>query len=242
MVFYQSLYRLHHIAAHGDSLVCAQTGEYLAVRSCKTADHSDRVAILGSAPELLGACCQIQTDLQAGTEMVMNHIIGLGHRRIAYFGPYCDGCRYLQYRTCMTRNGLGPDPELSLVLESGDVDRRIGAPRQAHGFLKKILDLKEPATAVVCASDILAMDMFQAALAREIPVPETLSIAGLDGNGGEAAVPGDFSLTAAVRPFEELFNTALNLLKNFTGENPRVLVRPGFHIGSTVANKTKTKE
>ena len=43
MVFYQSLYRLHHIAAHGDSLVCAQTGEYLAVRSGKAADHPDRV-------------------------------------------------------------------------------------------------------------------------------------------------------------------------------------------------------
>ena len=48
--------------------------------------------------------------------------------------------------------------------------------------------------------------------------------------------------TATRRKKDASMTVALNLLKDFSGENPRVLVRPGLHIGNTVANKTKTKE
>ncbi len=205
-------------------------------------DHPGRFVIIGSAPELLGVCCQVQTDVQAGVGMVMDHLIGFGHRRIAWFGPDGDGDRRFQYRACLVRSGIAPDDELSFGAAAGEDGRDMSSPQAAHRFLRRILEREDPATAVVCASNLLAVNLLHAALAREIPVPETLSIAGLYGIYEDVANLGEVSLTAAVRPFEELFNTALNLLKDFSGENPRVLVRPGFHIGNTVANKTKTKE
>ena len=106
------------------------------------------------------------------------------------------------YHAALAAAGLMPDPEL--VIESNfDVD----GGRAAAAAL---LELAEPPTAIFAFNDQLAIGAMQTALARNLRVPEDLSIVGFDDTAeAELVTP---ALTTVRQPLAEMGRMGVSLL------------------------------
>jgi DNA-binding LacI/PurR family transcriptional regulator len=112
----------------------------------------------------------------AGSREAANHLIGLGHRRIAYlgdqFGYQSDTERFQGYREALDAAGLPFHPEL--------VVRGDGKPEEAKRAMEELLVLPEPPTAVFCYNDMTALGALRSIHMRGRRVPEDISVVGFD--------------------------------------------------------------
>ncbi|HEV7657436.1 MAG TPA: LacI family DNA-binding transcriptional regulator [Mycobacteriales bacterium] len=104
------------------------------------------------------------------------HLLELGHRRIAYLGgpvaAACNQARMQGYRGAMETAGV---PVPGGYVRHGRFHHRDGVTEGAS-----LLDLPEPPTAIFAGSDETAVGVIEAARARGLRVPEDLSIVGFD--------------------------------------------------------------
>ncbi len=139
------------------------------------------------------------------------HLLSLGHRRIAYLGgPATAGCnqaRLQGFRGAMERGGA-PVPEQ--YVRCRDFLYGDGLAGGAD-----LLDLPEPPTAVFAGSDEVALGVIEAARGRGLRVPEDLSVVGFDDT--QAARLASPQLTTVRQPLHEMgaraLRTALRLVK-----------------------------
>jgi len=112
----------------------------------------------------------------AGGVAATEHLIGLGHRRIAVITgvPFllCSQERLEGHRAAMARAGLPVDEAL---VQQGDFTGD-GGQRAAAA----LLDLPEPPTAVFAGSDLTASGVYQEVRRRGLRVPDDLSVVGFD--------------------------------------------------------------
>lgn len=112
----------------------------------------------------------------AGSREAANHLIGLGHRRIAYlgdqFGYQSDAERLAGYRQALDEARIPFLPEL---LVRGD-----GKPEEAMRAMAELLALPEPPTAVCCYNDMSALGAMRAIHLQGKRVPEDISLVGFD--------------------------------------------------------------
>lgn len=112
----------------------------------------------------------------AGSLEATNHLIGLGHRRIAYlgdqFGYQSDTERLAGYRQALEDAGLPLVPEL--------VVRGDGKPEEAMRAMETLLSLPHPPTAVCCYNDMSALGAMRAIHLGGLRVPEDISVVGFD--------------------------------------------------------------
>ena len=139
----------------------------------------------------------------AGGRAATEHLIGLGHRRIAHLaGPAdadCSQARLHGYLAALMAAGLRADPRLVV---DGLFDHRTGVEG-----LGRLLALDEPPTAVFCGNDVIALGVLEEARRRGLRVPADLSVVGFDGTDlTEHAHP---RLTSVAQPLREMGLTAL---------------------------------
>jgi len=119
--------------------------------------------------------CVIVDDVGGGT-IATEHLIKLGHRRIAHIaGPLkVRGSinRLEGYKLALKKHQIEYKEEL---VEEGDF--RINGGYQA---MKKFLKLVEPPTAIFAANDLLALGAMQAIQKKKYHVPKDFSIIGFD--------------------------------------------------------------
>jgi LacI family transcriptional regulator len=112
----------------------------------------------------------------AGGLAATDHLLGLGHRRIAAItGPadyLCSRARVDGYRSALERAGAGFDETL---VRNGDFHHEGG-----FHFGGELLDLTEPPTAIFAGSDQQALGVYEAARQRGLRIPEDLSVVGFD--------------------------------------------------------------
>lgn len=112
----------------------------------------------------------------AGARTAADHLLALGHRRIAWIGgpeaSYPARDRYYGYQAALDAAGLETDPELVRI---GPFDVAAGA-RHA----RDLLALPHPPTAIMAADDELAVGVLAAARELGVRVPEQLSVTGFD--------------------------------------------------------------
>jgi LacI family transcriptional regulator len=151
--------------------------------------------------------CSVAVDDVLGGRLAAEHLVGLGHRRIAYVGgpmaiaQVADrhaGASAVVERTAGAR------------LRIFDVPTLTTAPGREAG--RRIADLPaaERPTAVFCANDLLALGVLQEMTVRGLGVPGDVSILGYDDieYAAAAAVP----LSSVAQPRERLGRTAAELL------------------------------
>ncbi len=140
-----------------------------------------------------------------------------GHRRIAHLGgPIGDVeadlradtfCAAMEEKTVMDEKG---DAEFGPIMARGNhwgsADPANRPTPEARALVDTILEAK--VTAVVCASDGLALDLWQAAMDQGLRVPQDLSITGLD-NVQEGRSKG---LTSVDTSFYRIGQTAVTAL------------------------------
>jgi DNA-binding LacI/PurR family transcriptional regulator len=111
-----------------------------------------------------------------GTRAATEHLIGLGHRRIAYLGDrggyQSDVERLAGYKEALAEARINIAAELAVEGDS--------SPEAAIGVMDALLRLKHPPTAVVCYNDMTALGAMRAVRARGLRVPEDVSVTGFD--------------------------------------------------------------
>lgn len=123
----------------------------------------------------------VDLDVAGGTRAAMDHLLGLGHRRIAHLAGDLSAeifrVRRDGYLAALRRVGVVP-PSRYVV---GVVDD--GGPfnfERAHEAMTRMLRADDPPTAVFCADDMFAVGAVKAALDLGLRVPEELSVVGFD--------------------------------------------------------------
>jgi DNA-binding LacI/PurR family transcriptional regulator len=148
-----------------------------------------------------------------GSRAATNHLIELGHRRIAYVGDrsgyQTDTERLKGYKQALAEAGIEFASELAV---HGD-----GRPEGAVAAVDGLLRLADPPTAICCYNDMTALGAMRAIRARGLRVPEDLSVAGFDDLFfAEYLEP---ALTTVRQPMRRMGELAMeNLLKLMSGE------------------------
>ncbi|MCA4134781.1 LacI family DNA-binding transcriptional regulator [Arthrobacter sp. M4] len=149
----------------------------------------------------------------AGGKAATEHLLGLGHQKIAYVGgpeaAECNQARLHGYMAALMAQGLDVKP--------GYV--QMGSFRTAHGTegLKRLLTLDERPTAVFAGSDSIAIGVLAEARRNGLNVPDDLSVVGFDSTyQAEESIP---PLTSVAQPLHEMGRAALrSLLRQLNGE------------------------
>lgn len=140
----------------------------------------------------------VDYDHGAGIKAAIAHLVGLGHRSIAYVGEghgrTTAELRLGGYRSGLREHGLAADPALFVRADNFESD----GERAVH----RLLDAGTPATAIVCMTDNIAVGAYRAVRARGLRIPEDVSIVGFD----DVPVVGDLTpgLTTIRPPFRQI--------------------------------------
>lgn len=122
------------------------------------------------------AVYSVDNDNIGAGYMATQHLLGKGHRRIAYIsGPrgifVCED-RWQGYRRALEEAGLAYAPEL---VAWGDFS-------EAHGYrsMSRLLGLPDPPTAVVAVDDLVAIGALRAAKERGVAIPQQVAVIGFN--------------------------------------------------------------
>lgn len=139
----------------------------------------------------------------AGGLTATQHLIDLGHRRIAHLGgtpgAACSQARLQGYRGAMEAAGLRVPKGFT---RDGDFTYDTGLEQGAA-----LLDASDPPTAIFAANDEMALGVLEAARTRGLRVPEDLSIVGFDDT--EVARVASPQLTTVAQPLRRMGMAAL---------------------------------
>jgi len=133
------------------------------------------VILLGQMPGTPLPFVDINAEL--GSEIAVNHLISLGHRRIALITntrrEYSSALqRESGYLKAMKKAGLDVDQEC--ILEGNFT------PSSGYDATKKLLSLPTRPTAIFIASDVVAIGALQAIKQANLSIPQEISIIGFD--------------------------------------------------------------
>jgi LacI family transcriptional regulator len=117
----------------------------------------------------------LMVDYESGIDQAVAHLAALGHRRIAFVGGP-SGLRSAERRLTAFRESLRHrlDADPVAVVEG---DFRLESGRDAA---RALLALAPPATAVVCANDMMALGVMQECRSAGVAIPGDLSLIGFD--------------------------------------------------------------
>lgn len=118
----------------------------------------------------------ITTDNQNAIQMSVKHLYELGHHKIAYIsgtlGPSIANTRLEGYKEGLKNCNL---PYVTSYLEVCDYSFDEGA-----AAMRRLLQLEEPPTGVVCTSDLAAFGAIYEIERHGLRVPEDVSVVGFD--------------------------------------------------------------
>ncbi|SFC86505.1 LacI family DNA-binding transcriptional regulator [Clostridium uliginosum] len=195
------------------------------------------VAIAGDIENFVSPV--IRTDEKKGIEMAVNHLIMLEHENIGYIGNQLLGVKH-------RFNYFKKEIEaMKLPANSKAWQNDIKKKSMITDYLMNIQKLSSPPTAIVCATDKLALQTISSAQQIGIKIPEDLSIIGFDDI--EEASEYFPSLTTIQQSVSEITATAIDQLismiqdkeKEYPKEQiiePKLIVR-----SSTSINNHKSK-
>jgi DNA-binding LacI/PurR family transcriptional regulator len=141
------------------------------------AGHAPPIGMVGGS---VPGIPTVRIDDREAALIAMRHLIGLGHRRIGYVGGSeieplnfsTPRSRRAGYQQALREAGVDLDPALETwghFTVEGGIDA-------GHA----LLGLDSAPTAIFCASDEMAWGVLRAAMERGVPIPEALSVIGID--------------------------------------------------------------
>jgi LacI family transcriptional regulator len=157
--------------------------------------------------------CWVIADDRQGAHLAVDHLVGLGHRRIAHIAGAPDisttALRRASFREALAKHGLPVDEQL--VVEGGLTE--------ATGELgmAQILAIppSERPTGIFAANDLAALGAIESARAAGLRVPEDLSIVGY--NDTPLAGHSQPGLTTVRVPLYEMGRRATQILIEWLG-------------------------
>ncbi|XVQ85684.1 LacI family DNA-binding transcriptional regulator [Microbispora siamensis] len=174
----------------------------------------------------------------AGGMAATQHLLALGHRRVAYLGgpatAACNQARLHGYRAAM-ETGEAPVPPG--YVRTGHFHYHDGVAGGAA-----MLDLPEAPTAIFAGCDDIALGVLEAARARGLRVPEDLSVVGFDDT--QVARMASPPLTTVRQPLREMgavaVRTALRLAAGEQVESHHVELATELVVRGSTAPAAQT--
>ncbi len=149
---------------------------------------------------------QVNWDNSAGVTSIVQHLAGLGHRRIAILvGPVARRStqeRLQGYKAGLKLNGLSFDENL---VYPGDYT---ATPEDWKQSTRDLLALSDPPTAIIASDDIVAAVVIRAIQESGQNVPNDIAIVGID----DQPFSQYLGLTTIQLPVAEAGKQAINLL------------------------------
>ena len=156
----------------------------------------------------------VAIDNVGAARLAVDHLIGLGRRRIAAIGQNPRrGTAVLRlngYRAALEAAGI---PVTSALIAPADKYHRRDGAEAMHA----LLDLPEPPDAVFCFNDLLAIGALRAVVDRGLRVPEDVAVVGFDGT--EESRYTRPSLTTISPDKDAVARTAIELLARRTADS-----------------------
>ncbi|HEY3331044.1 MAG TPA: LacI family DNA-binding transcriptional regulator [Capsulimonadaceae bacterium] len=161
------------------------------------------VAVSAEGPS---AVPMVDVDNYAGARMATEHLIKLGHRRIAYL----TGNDYLASYKPRLQGYLDAMKHAAIPVRDEFVLQSDFSGTLMTGQTIQLLGLTEPPTAIFAGNDIMGIGVIEAAKSIGVDVPGQLSVVGFDDIG--ACVNVTPNLTTIRQPFHEIGMEATKLL------------------------------
>lgn len=189
--------------------------------------------------QLPGRWPGVATDAESAGAQAADHLIGLGHKRIAFIGPAVDAhafrMRERGFWKRMSAEGI-PLPSEYLV-------RANATALDGRAAMRTLLKLEQRPTAVFCVNDVIAIGALKACIAAGVNVPREMSIIGCDDIEMAQLVTPE--LTTVKVPAGELGARAARLLiRTIEGEQEKRTPKPlPVHLvkrGTTAAAPAET--
>jgi LacI family transcriptional regulator len=156
----------------------------------------------------------VDSDNLRGAQVATQHLLDLGHRRIAMLTGRPDlqsaKLREQGHLEALKAAGVPPEPAL---LRVGGYDPALSA-EAAH----ELLTSRDRPTAIFGANDVSAIAAVEVAAELGLRVPEDVSVIGFD-NVPEAALASP-QLTTVEQPIHEMGRRAINLLIKLIQDEP----------------------
>ncbi|MBI4932829.1 MAG: LacI family DNA-binding transcriptional regulator [Actinobacteria bacterium] len=177
----------------------------------------------------------VTIDDRHGGRIATQHLIDLGHRRIGFVGEPSDNSfgfvssarREEGYLSALAAAGIPSDPTLI----------RHGAHLReaAKQMTRDLLELPDPPTAIVAASDVQAVGVMEAAESRGMKVPHDLSVVGYD----DIELASLMGLTTVRQPLERSGARAADLVLEAIGSRRRTAFDEQLEVELVVRSTTR---
>ncbi len=174
-------------------------------------------------------CHAVRVDSAKVMELLMEHLIGLGHRRIALIGGRMDVLgtyeKFHQYQRSLKAHQISFDP--ALVAGDGSYDMESG-----YLLMNRMFSQGTELTAVIAVNDFVAAGVMRSIMEHGKKVPQDISLVGCDNTYIARMMIPD--LTSVDYNYEEygncLVDTAIRLIRGEEVEpiqmiTPRLAVR-----------------
>lgn len=156
----------------------------------------------------------VSVDNRKGARIAVEHLLALGHRRIALVGGpsrlMMSSDRYAGYVDALTAAGIAVDPDLLLP---GDF--HIAAGRAA---VRHLHDQQIDYTAIFCTNDEMAVGAVNELRALGLQVPTDVSVIGFD--DVDFALSSDPALTSVRQPRLEVGRRAMQMMVDLLSGKP----------------------
>ena len=172
----------------------------------KLATERYRVAVVSNNCSFSFPHERVEVDNSTAVMVLMEHLVGLGHRQIAHIGGDHNSDSSRERSEAFLRGvehfNLKPD-ECPVRLSNWEWD-------QARTTARQLLESSKPPTAVLCVNDSIAACVLQVANELNIKVPNELSVVGITNERmSQLTVP---PLTTVGIPCEEIGHAGIRAL------------------------------
>lgn len=170
----------------------------------------------------LAGVTSISVDNRRAMRVALQHLAELGHKRIAFFkghpGSADTETRWEGICEAAKRLGIEVLPELTIQLQSKHAGEDPSTPDEGYCYGQKLLDRKEPFTALVAFNDMSAIGAMRAFQDQGLRVPQDISVIGFDDI--QAASFQNPRLTTVRQPMRRMGElAAITLLKRIANPN-----------------------
>jgi DNA-binding LacI/PurR family transcriptional regulator len=211
----------------------------LCVSMCPSEPDLARLRTAGIAVALVDfehpELSSVAIDDTAGGRLAIEHLLELGHRRIAFVGDDEDSPWGFQ---SSARRRLGAAAALAEAGSRLIVRRGPHSRVHARALAARLLALDDPPTAIFAGSDLQAVGVLEAAAAASVEVPGDLSVIGFD----DVELARDVGLTTVAQPLESSGAQGARLLMEAMGGAPRRTCRLDLRLvrRATTASRGKS--
>ena len=171
--------------------------------------------------------------------MSMQHLIKLGHKRIGLYNAHAELIgskkRLNAYQIFCEENGLEVDNDF--VLNAEYISKEQDNYANVQGYLKKLIAMDSPPTALIAVNSTRAMEIYQTAMELGLKIPSDISLIATTRTGPQFNGFHKTHITSVMFSYEHVgraaFDLLLDIIQNPDSPPRKIYLQASFFQGDT---------